>query len=959
MPPNNTDKQVESISRDLLAAAGITQLNPMQIAAIAAIRRGSDVIVVAPTGSGKTEAALLPVLESLQQSNQLGIQVLYITPLRALNRDMVERIKRLVIFTKLTVAVRHGDTPPSERRKQAAVPPSVLITTPETLQAILPGKIMQRHLRGVQFVIIDEVHQFAHDRRGIQLTIGLQRLRRIAEHDFRRIGLSATVGHPEAIAAVFGGEKPLTVLQSNLEKQYEYRLEWPRPIDKDFEAARDLYITPEAAAGLSAIDDSLDESRSSLVFVNARPLAELLGSRLAMVRQDVAVHHGSLPREERTRVEAGFKAGEIRGLVCTSTLELGIDVGTVDQVVQYNSPRQVTSLIQRVGRSGHKLDRTSRGLVLAVSSDDAIESLAAIQAAQEGDLEPLHIHRLALDVLAHQIVGCALDYGGTAPWSEILKTIRSAEPYRTLEDAQADRVAEFLDHLGVLRQQGDKVRVTPKGRRYYFENLSTIRDERRYQVMDLTTQKQVGILGEEFMMIQAREGLHFIVRGRPWKIERIGKDGMVYVTPVADPNALIPGWDGEMLPVPFGLAQRVGRIRKEIDGRVEKSGVPKAVTHFEKAWPMNKTGAKRLVEELANHRKTGAPMPTDDRILVEAFDRFLIVHSSFGEVVNVTLGDLIEELLARKHLVRFWWTDPYRILYELVADTREIDVEALVDDLLRIDDETLESGLKSLLENHLPLGYYMKGIAERFGAIRRGLTVGEGDLRSLEIRFANTPIYDEAVREALLLHADFDRVRDIVHKIRRGEIEVVIHRSEETPTPLAYPILRRYVEAPELFSPEAERDEILDRMRLHLSSEPVHLLCFECGHFHEEVRIGEMPDHPTCAKCKSRLLTVLGWAAWTVRDAYAKRARKLDLTNEERKLLTRSKQVADLVAVYGKRAVYANSVYGVGPTTASKILAKMQDTEKEFLNDLFEAKLKYVTTRPYWNEPQAKPKLYS
>jgi len=933
-------------------------MNEMQTQAIPEIQSGSQLLIVAPTGSGKTEAALFPVLEALSVGDREGIRALYVTPLRALNRNMIDRVLRLVASTKLTAAVRHGDTPPSERRKQAANPPDILITTPETLQAILPGKVMQRHLRSVRYVVIDEVHQFADDRRGIQLAVGLQRLSRITERDFQRIGLSATVGHPDAIASLFGGESPLKILVAPLEKRYEYRVEWPRPIDKDFETARDFYITPEAAAGLSAIDDSLDESRSTLVFVNARPLAELLGSRLSMVRQDVAVHHGSLPREERERVEAGFKGGEIKGLVSTSTLELGIDIGTVDRVVQYNSPRQVTSLIQRVGRSGHTLDRTSKGLVLAVSSDDAIESLAAVQAAQEKDLEPLHIHRLALDVLAHQIVGCALDRGGTALLSEVISTIRMADPYRELEDVPAERVAEFLAHLGNIRQEGDKIRVTPKGRRYYFENLSTIRDERRYPVLDLTSQRQVGILGEEFMMIKAREGLHFIVRGRPWKIEKIGKDGMVYVTPVSDPNAMIPGWDGEMLPVPFGLAQRVGRIRKEIDARLDRESVAKTVERFEKAWPINKTGAKRLVEEHANQRKSGAPVPTDDRIVVEAFDRFLIVHASFGEVVNVTLGDLVEELLARKHLVRFWWTDPYRILYELVADTRELDIEALVDDLLRVDDETLEGGLQALLTDHLPLGYYMKGIAERFGAIRRGLTVGEGDLRSFEIRFANTPIYDEAVREALLLHADFARVREIVRKIRSGEIEVVIHRSEETPTPLAYPILRRYVEAPELFSPEAEREEILDRMRLHLSSEPVHLLCFECGHFHEEVRIGQMPDHPECENCKSRLLTVLGWAAWTVRDAYAKRTRRLDLTDEERKLLTRSKQVADLVAVYGKRAVYANSVYGVGPTTASKILAKMQDTEKEFLNDLFEAKLKYVTTRPYWNEPQARPKLY-
>src|SRR5213593_1111049 len=460
----------------LLHRAGISKMNEMQTWAIREIQSGSQLLIVAPTGSGKTEAALFPVLDALGESDREGIRALYVTPLRALNRNMIDRVLRLVASTKLTAAVRHGDTPPSERRKQAANPPDILITTPETLQAILPGKLMQRHLRSVRHVIIDEVHQFAEDRRGVQLAVALQRLRRITDRDFQRIGLSATVGHPDAIASMFGGETPLQILVAPLEKRYEYRVEWPRPIDKDFETARDFYITPEAAAGVSAIDDTLDESRSTLVFVNARPLAELLGS---------------LPREERQRVEAGFKGGEIKGLVSTSTLELGIDIGTVDQVVQYNSPRQVTSLIQRVGRSGHKLDRTSRGLVLAVSSDDAIESLAAVQAAKDNDLEPLHIHRLALDVLAHQIVGCALDHGGMAPWSEIVSTIRTADSYQELEDAQADRVSEFLAHLGNIRQEGDRIRVTPKGRRYYFENLSTIRDERRYPVMDLTTQRQV------------------------------------------------------------------------------------------------------------------------------------------------------------------------------------------------------------------------------------------------------------------------------------------------------------------------------------------------------------------------------------------------------------------------------------------------------------------------------------
>src|SRR5438094_3941361 len=243
----------------------------MQAMAVPLVQAGLDVIVVAPTGSGKTEAALLPVLASLNKSDSQGIRALYVTPLRALNRNMVERVQRVVAQTKLTVGVRHGDTAQSERRRQAAAPPDLLITTPETLQAILPGKVMQRHLKAVRHIIMDEIHQFAHDRRGIQLTIALQRLRRITDQNFQRIGLSATIGHPETIASIFGGEKPLTLLLTPLEKSYEYRVEWPRPIDKDFESARDLYINPEAVEGLSEIYDTLDEIPATLAIVNDHP----------------------------------------------------------------------------------------------------------------------------------------------------------------------------------------------------------------------------------------------------------------------------------------------------------------------------------------------------------------------------------------------------------------------------------------------------------------------------------------------------------------------------------------------------------------------------------------------------------------------------------------------------------------------------------------------------------------
>jgi len=952
---------LSEVAQAVLKELGFRSPTPPQVAAIPRVLAGENVLLIAPTGSGKTEAAVLPVLDRLAAvKDREGIGLLYITPLRALNRDMQLRLERLGKAFGLRVEIRHGDTSQKDRRRQSAKPPDILITTPETLQAILPGKAFRRHLHHLRFVIIDEVHHLVQDRRGTQLTVALERLLAVTEKPFQRIGLSATVGDPNAVARFFGGRNPLAVVQALGEKRMEFRVEWPKPNEEDFETARDLYMSPETAAAVNYMADLMEEHKSTLAFVNARDTAELLGHRLSMIGAKAAVHHGWLPREERVRAENAFKAGDLKGLVCTSTLELGIDVGSVDLVLQYMSPRQVTSLIQRVGRAGHTLDRVSKGITVSVSSDDTLESVAAAEAAGERALEPLSVHRHARDVLHHQIAGCVLDNGGRAAMEDIWKLITAAEPYADLPRDAFDRVVAFLADLRILRNERDELAATARTRPYYFENLSTIRDERRYVAIDLATQQAVGILGEEFMMLRARQGYHFIVKGRTWKIQKIGEDGTIYVTAIADPTAQLPGWDGAMLPVPFGLGVRTSRLRREIDERLAKRAAPEVAAELGVEWPLNKTGVQRLVNEVAEHRKTGAPVPSDRRILVEGFDRFLIVHAGFGEVVNETLGDLLEELLARKGLVRFWWATAHRILLELVVDTKDLDLREITEGLFGIDEEELEHSLQRLTDEHLPIGYYMKFIAERMGALKRGLLVAADEFNSLELRFRGTPIREEGLREAMLLHTDYDAVRGIFRKVRSGEIEVSTWKSIEAPTPLGYHILRRFVEAPELFSPEGEKEANLERMRNALGATPVNLLCFACGEFHEQQRINDLAEKPTCARCGSNLLGVLTWSAWGIREALQRKFAKQPLDEGQTKALARVKQTADLVAVYGRKAVIAQAVYGVGPQTAAKLLARMHEDDRAFYEDLFEAKLKYITNRQFWedrprNEPASVP----
>ncbi len=306
-----------------LSEMGLSAPTEPQVKAIPPIMDGENVLLVAPTGSGKTEAALLPVFSRFFETpSKEGISIIYITPLRALNRDMLKRISGWAQILGLTVEVRHGDTAAKVRRKQALSPPNMLLTTPETLQAILPGGLMKKNLSDVRFVIIDEVHKLAEDRRGVQLTLALERLSEVTGHEFQRIGLSATVGNPKEMASFIAGtDRPVRVVEVFPPKSYRYTIECPVPDQHDYDLAGDLNIAPEAAARIRRILDLVNSHISTLVFVNSRTNAEMLGHKLRELSKDIAVHHGSLSREERIAMEDKFKDGALKALICTSTLE--------------------------------------------------------------------------------------------------------------------------------------------------------------------------------------------------------------------------------------------------------------------------------------------------------------------------------------------------------------------------------------------------------------------------------------------------------------------------------------------------------------------------------------------------------------------------------------------------------------------------------------------------------------
>ena len=955
-PKNAFDLLTKPVRR-LVEQRGFSQPTEPQEKVIPKILEGKNVLLISPTATGKTEAAFLPVLSMLIQMPERppGIKVLYITPLRALNRDLLERLQWWCNNLDIKLAVRHGDTETRERTRQARSPPDILITTPETLQAILPGWIMRQHLRAIRWVIVDEVHEMADSKRGSQLSLALERLRLIVGRDFQIIGLSATIGSPEKVAQfLVGNGREVDIVRVPAARDMKLQVMFPQPSSKDYELAQMLFTHPEVAARLRMIREFMERHQSVLLFTNTRAISEVLASRFKVWDIDfpVSIHHGSLAKTSRIAAEKGLKNGELKGLVCTSSLELGIDVGRIDLVVQYMSPRQVTRLIQRVGRSGHRIGRMAKGIIFTMDSDDTLEAMVIARRALKEELEPVEIPPKPYDALAHQIAGLLLKKRRLY-FHEIYDVFKKAYPYADLTIEDIEKVLKYMhERFPRLAWVSFEDMVVLKPRRtkalfeYYFENLSMIPDEKQYLVVDETSDSAVGILDEAFMAEYGKPGTKFIIRGSPWKITHVYGE-KVYVKPVDDPTGAIPSWIGEEIPVPFEVAREVGWIREVVEKRVKEGKTPEEIaSEIAKEYPISTEDALRALRETIEQSKMGLPVPTGNRIIVEDWEDFVIVHAHFGSLTNRALAQLLGHVLSEQTgYTAAVQHDPYRIFIQTMGVITSEGIIELLHRLMKMPEELVK---ETLTRATVRTGLFKRRlihVARRFGAIKKWVDFSSVSLKSLVKSFEGTAIYDEALKETFTKDLDVKHLIQVLHELKEGKIELVKLENKGKASPVARIGIERVSMKTDLIPPERMRLILIESAKARLLNEVRTLICINCWNYLEMIRIKDLPDNPKCPRCGSNALGILEEEEENLLSLMEKRGEKL--TKSEKKLMEKAVETAKLVEKYGKPAAVALAGRKLRVSDVKEILRKESRLSDRFFELVIEAERKALQRR-FW-----------
>ena len=955
-PPKSVFDLLVKPVRRLVEQRGFSKPTEPQEKTIPKILEGKNVLLISPTATGKTEAAFLPVLSMLlQQQGTPGIKVLYITPLRALNRDMLERLEWWCNNLDIKLAVRHGDTETKERVRQSRSPPDILITTPETLQAILPGWVMRQHLQQVRWVIIDEVHEMADSKRGSQLSLALEKLRIMVGKEFQIIGLSATIGSPEKVAQfLVGNGRTVEIVHVPVARMIRLKIVFPKPDDEDIKLSSQLYTHPEVAARLRIIRDYISKHKSVLLFTNTRAISEVLASRFKVWDIDfpVSIHHGSLAKPSRIAAERGLKNGELKGLVCTSSLELGIDVGRIDLVIQYMSPRQVTRLIQRVGRSGHRIGRIADGIIVTMDSDDTLEALAIARRALKEDLESVEIPPKPYDVLSHQIAGLLLK-NRRLEFGEILELFRNAYPYKDLTIEGIEKILKYM-HQRFPRLAWvsfeDKVVLKPRRTKalfeYYFENLSMIPEEKQFLVVDESSDSAIGVLDEAFMAEYGKPGTKFIIRGSPWIILHVSEE-KVHVKPVDDPTGAIPSWIGEEIPVPFEIAQDVGSIRGFVEEQIQKGiSQEEIAAKISEEYPSDKDAVLRALAETIEQVTAGFPVPTDKRIVVEDWEEFVILHTNFGSLTNRALAQLLGQLLSEKIgygvVVQH---DPYRIFVQTMGAANANQIITLFDEMRDMRDQAVRDTLTMATVKTGLFKRRMIHVARRFGALKKWADFSNVSLQRLIKSFEGTPIYEEALKEVFTKDLDLERLVYVLGKIREGEIQLQKAETGGNATPVARVGIERVSMKTDLIPPERMRAVLIESAKVRLLNETCTFVCTNCWSYVEMIRAKDLSDKPKCPRCGSSAIGLLKVEEEKVLPIIEKKGEKL--TKGEEKLHKQALQTAQLIAKYGKVAALALCARRVQPSDVREVLEKQPKNSDEFYERILEVERKAMSKR-FW-----------
>ncbi len=659
------------------------------------IHAGEDVLISAPTGSGKTLAAFLAALDDLVRRGLErpleGTQILYISPLKALSNDVHRNLEAPLAelevyaaargqrFPEITVATRTGDTPMAERARLAKHPPHILVTTPESMFILLTSQSGRAALSAVRTVIVDEIHAIAGDKRGAHLAISLERLDRLVQQTRGtkpvRVGLSATQRPIEKIARMLVGmRRPLPYIADAGHR---------REIDLAIEISDDELAAIASNEQFGRIYDRIAElvqqHQSTIVFVNTRRLVERVAAALEqrLGEENVVAHHGSMSRQLRLAAEQKLKYGRVKCAVATASLELGIDVGAVDLVVQLGSPRSIATLLQRVGRSGHTplpynrsertggdratgpLGATPKGRLFALTRDQLVECAALVRGVRRGNLDQISIRDAPLDILAQQIV--AMASAEDLPEVELAELVRGAMPYAELADDKLEQILSMISE-GVSDRRGrvgahvhrDRVAGILKGRRgarlAAITSGGAIPDMNQYQVVQWPEELQVGTIDEDFA-IESSAGDIFQLGNTAWKVRRV-EAGRVLVEDARGQPPTIPFWVGEGPARTRELSDEVSDLRREVDQRLDRDDVDTVAQWLVTETSMSQRAAQQLVAYLVAGRIALGVLPRNDVLVAERFfdeagGMQLVIHAPLGGRINRAWGLALRKKFCR------------------------------------------------------------------------------------------------------------------------------------------------------------------------------------------------------------------------------------------------------------------------------------------------------------------------